>query len=73
MNCKNAVSSPVRHTVDRQWQHLSFFEHSCYLHCSVPSITTTGGKVRTVEIPWARPGSGFTPLFEAMVLVMIER
>lgn len=64
---------PVHDTVDRQWQHLSFFEHSCYLHCSVPRITTTGGKVRTVEVPWARPGSGFTLLFEAMALAMIER
>ena len=64
---------PVHDTVDRQWQHLSFFEHSCYLHCSVPRITTTEGKVRTVEVPWARPGSGFTLLFEAMALAMIER
>ncbi|TXL02011.1 ISL3 family transposase, partial [Methylococcaceae bacterium HT1] len=60
-------------TVDRQWQHLSFFEHSCYLHCSVPRITTTDGKVRTVEVPWARPGSGFTLLFEAMAWALIER
>ncbi|WP_221899948.1 ISL3 family transposase [Bathymodiolus platifrons methanotrophic gill symbiont] len=64
---------PVHDTVDRQWQHLSFFEHSCYLHCSVPRITTTDGKVRTVEVPWARPGSGFTLLFEAMALALIER
>jgi hypothetical protein len=26
-----------------------------------------------VEVPWARPGSGFTLLFEAMALAMIER
>jgi len=69
----SGVLCPVHDTVDRQWQHLSFFEHSCYLHCSVPRITTTGGKVRTVEVPWARPGSGFTLLFEAMALAMIER
>ncbi|GFO76728.1 transposase, ISL3 family [Bathymodiolus platifrons methanotrophic gill symbiont] len=67
------VLCPVHDTVDRQWQHLSFFEHSCYLHCSVPRITTTDGKVRTVEVPWARPGSGFTLLFEAMALALIER
>ena len=39
----------------------------------VPRIKTTDGKVRTVEVPWARPGSGFTLLFEAMALAMIER
>ncbi len=64
---------PVHDTVERQWQHLSFFEHTCYLHCAVPRITTTEGKVRTVEVPWARPGSGFTLLFEALALALIER
>ena len=60
---------PVHDTVERQWQHLSFFEHTCYLHCAVPRITTTDGKVRTVDVPWARPGkSGFTLLFEALAL-----
>ena len=64
---------PVHDTVERQRQQLSFFEHTCYLHCAVPRITTTGGKVCTVEVPWARPGSGFTLLFEALALAMIER
>ena len=53
---------PVHDTVDRKWQHLNFFEHSCLLHCSVPRIKTAQGKVRTIEVPWARPGSGFTLL-----------
>jgi transposase len=64
---------PVHDTLERQWQHLSFFEHTCYLHCAVPHITTTEGKVRTVDVPWARPGSGFTLLFEALALALIER
>lgn len=25
---------PIHDTVERQWQHLSFFEHTCYLHCA---------------------------------------
>ncbi|SHE19625.1 hypothetical protein [methanotrophic endosymbiont of Bathymodiolus puteoserpentis (Logatchev)] len=36
---------PVHDTVDRKWQHLNFFEHSCLLHCVVPRIKTTNGKV----------------------------
>jgi transposase len=64
---------PVHDTVERQWQHLSFFEHTCYLHCAVPRITTSSGKVRNVDVPWARPGSGFTLLFEALAMAMIER
>ena len=64
---------PIHDTVERQWQHLSFFEHTCYLHCAVPRITCSDGKVLTVEVPWARPGSGFTLLFEALALALIER
>ncbi len=63
----------VHDTVERQWQHLSFFEHTCYLHCAVPRIKTPDGKVVTVPVPWARPGSGFTLLFEALALALIER
>ena len=37
---------PVHDAVDRKWQHLNFFEHSCLLHCAVPRIKTTDGKVR---------------------------
>jgi transposase len=29
--------------------------------------------VRNVDVPWARPGSGFTLLFEALAMAMIER
>jgi len=39
----------------------------------VPRITTSDGKVRNVDVPWARPGSGFTLLFEALSMAMIER
>lgn len=64
---------PVHDTVERRWQHLSFFEHACFLHCAVPRIKTSEGKVTTVPVPWARPGSGFTLLFEALALALIER
>lgn len=64
---------PVHDTVERRWQHLSFFEHPCYLQCAVPRIKTPDGKVVTVVVPWARPGSGFTLLFEALALALIER
>lgn len=52
---------------------LNFFEHHYFLHCKVPRITTSEGKVRTVDVPWARAQSGFTLLFEAFALALIER
>lgn len=64
---------PVHDTVERRWQHLNFFEHTCYLHCRVPRIRTGSGQVETVAVPWARPGSGFTLLFEALAMALIER
>ena len=64
---------PVHDTVEREWQHLNFFEHHCFLHCAVPRIETTDGKVSTVNVPWARPGSGFTLMFEAFAMALIER
>jgi transposase len=67
------VECPVHDTVERQWQHLNFFEHHCFLHCKVPRITTSDGRVRNVDVPWARAGSGFTLLFEAFALALIER
>jgi len=63
---------PVHDTVSRQWRHLNFFEHPCYLHCKVPRIKTPTGKVVTVQVPWARKGSGFTLLFEAYAMALIE-
>lgn len=57
---------------ERSWQHLNFFEHSCYLHARVPRIQDKDGKIKTVEVPWARKGSGFTLLFEAYAMMLIE-
>jgi len=64
---------PAYDTVKRTWQHLNFFEHACYLHCQVPRIKTSEGRVETVQVPWARQGSGFTLLFEALAMALIER
>ncbi|WP_420538308.1 ISL3 family transposase [Methylotuvimicrobium alcaliphilum] len=63
---------PVHDTVERQWQHLSFFEHTCYLHCAVPRITTTDGKVRTVDVPW-HGRQWFYPVIRSLSASLIER
>ncbi|MEG7691859.1 helix-turn-helix domain-containing protein, partial [Listeria monocytogenes] len=54
------------------WRHLNFFQHECYLHARVPRVRCDACGVHQVAVPWARPGSGFTLLFEAMVLSMAE-
>ncbi len=59
-------------TVERSWEHLNFFQHKCYLHAKVPRIKQADGKIRTQPVPWARKGSGFTLLFEAFSMLLIE-
>ncbi len=62
----------VHDTENKRWQHLNFFEHKCYLHARVPRIKLLNGKVRTIQVPWGRSGSGFTLMFEAYAMLLIE-
>ena len=59
----------VHDTLERQWRHLNLFQYKAYIKARVPRIKTKDG-VKTVEVPWANPGSGFTMLFEVFVLQM---
>jgi transposase len=59
-------------TVERTWEHLNFFQHKCFLHCKVPRVKQSDGKISTQQVPWARKGSGFTLLFEAYAMLLIE-
>ena len=63
---------PVHDTIEREWQHLDFFQHRCILRARVPRIRNSAGKVEQVKVPWARPLSGFTLLFEAFALCLVE-
>lgn len=62
--------SPVHDSAERTWRHLDFFQHQAFLVAPVPRVRCPDGKVRTVTVPWARPGSGFTLLFEALVMTL---
>lgn len=55
----------------RSWRHLNFFQYEAWLHCRVPRVACTScGKTTQVPVPWARPGSGFTIMFEALALTL---
>lgn len=62
----------VHDTMDMQQRHLNFFEYACHLRCKAPRIRTPDGKVKQVEVPWARVCSGFTLLFVAFSLLLME-
>lgn len=67
-SCEENQGSKVHDTLDRTWRHLNFFQYETYLHARVPRIICGKCGVKQVYVPWARPGSGFTLLFELLVL-----
>lgn len=54
------------------WRHLNFFEHQAYLHARTPRVECSCCGVHRVAVPWARPDSGFTLLFEAFVMKLVQ-
>ena len=63
---------PVHDTQEKVWRHLDFFQHAAYLHARVPRVECPEHGVHLVPVPWAREGSGFTLLFEALVMAMVR-
>jgi transposase len=61
---------PVHDTVERRWRHLDFFQYETELVARVPRVKTPEGQVVQAAVPWARPGSGFTLLFEALAMLL---
>lgn len=59
-------------TEERTWRHLDFFQHAAYLTARVPRCKCDQHGVKQVAVPWARSGSGFTLLFEGLILAMVR-
>jgi transposase len=70
-NC-GAADCPAYDTQRKTWRHLNFFQHQTYLNARVPRVRCEVCGIRQVNVPWARPDSGFTLLFEAMVMTMVS-
>jgi len=62
--------APAYDTDEQRWRHLNFFEHETHLIARVPRVECATHGVLRVQVPWARPGSGFTLLFEAFVVLL---
>ena len=65
-------AAKVHDTEEKTWRHLDFFQHSAYLTVRVPLCKCDAHGVKQVQVPWARPGSGFTLLFEALLMALIK-
>ena len=65
----------VEDTAERMWRHMNFFQYACEVRAPLPRVGKGGEEgppTRTIEVPWARPGSGFTLFFEAMVIHLLQ-
>jgi transposase len=54
------------------WRHLDFFQHRTLLHARTPRVECSRCGVHRVHVPWARPDSGFTLLFEALLIQLVQ-
>jgi transposase len=55
----------------RSWRHLDFFQFEAYVHCSLPRVAcSVCGATTQLSVPWAREGSRFTLMFEALALTL---
>lgn len=58
-------------TEEKTWRHLNFFQYETHLRARMPRVQCGScGGVKPVGAPWGRAGSGFTLLFEALVMTM---
>ena len=64
--------SRIHERRERRWRHLNFWQYETELVAEVPRTDCTKCGVHQVEVSWARPGSGFTLLFEAWALLLVR-
>ncbi len=67
-----AADCPAYDAEQMTWRHLNFFQHQAFLHARMPRVHCTGCGIKTLSVPWARPDSGFTLLFEALTMSLVS-
>ena len=64
----------VHDTRARTWRHLNFFQYQAFIHVDLPRVRCAScGKTKQVPVPWARSGSGFSLLMEALLVVLAKQ
>ena len=63
---------PAHNTPIKRYRHLNFFQYECILEVRVPRVKLPEGRVVLVEPDWAGKHSGFTLLFNALVLMLCQ-
>jgi transposase len=62
----------VHDTTEKTWRHLNFFQYKCFIHFRTP-VTKCDDCGAHLFVPlWGRTQSGFTILFEALILTLAK-
>lgn len=56
----------------KQWRHLDTSQYQTPLSAEVPRVNCPEHGVSLLQIPWSAPSSGFTALFEALVINWLQ-
>ncbi len=64
---------PVHDTLTKTYRHLNFFQHECVLEVRTPRVKLPDGTVHLIKPPFGGKLSGFTLLFEALVLMLARQ
>lgn len=67
----DAAAQKIHDSRQRSWRHLDFFQFEAYVHCALPRVACRScGHTSQMPAPWAREGSRFTLMFEALTLTL---
>lgn len=66
------TAAPRYDTRRRRWHHLPTCQYRTILVAAVPRVKCSEHGVKTVQVPWSDPGSGFTALFEALIIDWLQ-
>ena len=56
-----------------RWRHLDTMQYHTILEAEVPRVKCDEHGVLLVDVPWAEPGSGYTAMFESVVIDWLLR
>jgi transposase len=73
VHCPECGASATRYdTRPRRWRHLPTCQYKTILAAAVPRVQCPEHGVKTLAVPWSEPGSGFTALFESLVIDWLQ-
>lgn len=73
VRCPECGASAARYdTRPRRWRHLPTCQYKTILAAAVPRVRCPEHGVKTLAVPWSEPGSGFTALFESLVIDWLQ-